>query len=84
MTLFSNVFCCFPKRVSCFSLFDYLYGFISRTKPLLNLDQHLIEMEQVTKALKYQGKSILIYDSKSDLYLSKAIAFVQFKTLVIL
>ena len=34
-----------------FSLFDYLYGFISRTKPLMNLDQQLIEIEQVTRVI---------------------------------
>ena len=34
-----------------FSLFDYLYGFISRTKPLMNLDQQLIEIEQVPRVI---------------------------------
>jgi len=33
-------------RVYLNCLFEYLYGFISRTKPLLNLDQQLVEMEQ--------------------------------------
>ena len=34
-------------RIYLTSLFDYLYGFISRTRPLLNIDQQLEEIEQV-------------------------------------
>jgi len=33
-------------RIYLTSLFDYLYGFISRTRPLLNIDQQLEEIEQ--------------------------------------
>ena len=34
-------------RVYLNCLFEYLYGFINRTKPLMNLDQQLAEIEQV-------------------------------------
>ena len=36
------------------SLFDYLYGFISRTRPLLNIDQQLEEIEQVRQPAEKQ------------------------------
>ena len=35
-------------RVYLNCLFEYLYGFINRTKPLMNLDQQLAEIEQVS------------------------------------
>ena len=41
----------FDNLYDNFSLFDYLYGFISRTKPLMNLDQQLIEIEQVPRVI---------------------------------
>ena len=56
----SHSFFPFDNLYDNFSLFDYLYGFISRTKPLMNLDQQLIEIEQVTRVIIYHYTAIFV------------------------